>query len=62
MRPLLLLPAILLECGLLAIGWVLAIACPRVALRLSHWASKTLPALDWYLGAGRKNEKTEDGL
>lgn len=60
MRIILLRPAIVLELLLLALGWVLAVACSRCALCVSSWASNNLPALDWYLGAARKNDKGDE--
>lgn len=58
MRLILLLPAMVLELLLLALGWMLAVAYPRGAVCVTSWASKNLPALDWYLGAAQ-NQKVD---
>lgn len=59
MRLILLLPAMVLELLLLTLGWILTVAYPRGAVCVSSWASKNLPALDWYLGAAQKKQKVE---
>ncbi len=59
MRLILLPPAMVFELLLLSLGWILAVAYPRGAVCVSSWASKNLPALDWYLGAAQKNQKVD---
>lgn len=60
MRLFLLMPTIVLEKLLLAISWVIAGKYPGGAQRISSWASKNLPTLDWYLGAAPMNDKVDE--